>query len=81
MGEEYGWAQDAIEAFSEEGIIEGKGDGIFAPDDAVTRAEFAKMFALTFELPLDEEASPYQDVADDYWLRHTYWRRTSTQSL
>lgn len=67
VGEEYGWARDAIEAFSEEGIIEGKGDGIFAPDDAVTRAEFAKMFALTFELPLDEEASPYQDVADDYW--------------
>ncbi len=67
VGEEYGWARDAIEAFSEEGIIEGKGDGIFAPDEAVTRAEFAKMFALTFELPLDEEASPYQDVADDYW--------------
>ncbi len=67
VGEGYDWARDAIERFSEEGIIEGKDDGIFAPDDAVTRAEFAKMFALTFELPLGEEASPYQDVADDYW--------------
>lgn len=67
VGEAYDWAKDAIEKFSEEGIIEGKGGGLFAPDDAVTRAEFAKMLALTFDLAPSGEMSIYQDVADDYW--------------
>ncbi len=67
MGAAYDWAKDAIEKFSEEGIIEGKGGGLFAPNDAVTRAEFAKMLALTFDLSPSEEASAYQDVAGDYW--------------
>ena len=67
VGAAYDWAKDAIEKFSEEGIIEGKGGGLFAPNDAVTRAEFAKMLALTFGLAPSEEASAYQDVAGDYW--------------
>ena len=34
------WAQDEIEALATHGIINGKPDGIFAPEDDISRAEF-----------------------------------------
>ena len=36
------WAQEAVEKWSESGVVKGSG-GTFRPNDAVTRAEFATM--------------------------------------
>lgn len=44
------WAGEAISALSDKGIINGYGDGTFRPDGNVTRAEFAKMLTLSFDL-------------------------------
>lgn len=44
------WAGEAISALSDKGIINGYGDGTFRPDGNVTRAEFAKMLTMSFEL-------------------------------
>lgn len=37
------WAEAEIEYCASSGIILGRGDGIFSPDDSVTGTEFAKM--------------------------------------
>lgn len=66
VGDEFAWASEAIDKFSEENIIVGKSDGVFAPDDNVTRAEFAKLLVLTFKLKSDKSAE-YSDVAKDFW--------------
>ena len=44
------WAGEAISALSDKGIINGYGDGTFRPDGNVTRAEFAKMLTMSFDL-------------------------------
>ncbi len=42
------WAKDKINALAERGIVEGVADKIFAPNNTVTRAEFAKMIVGAF---------------------------------
>lgn len=75
------WAQQDIEALSMEGVINGMQDGLFAPDDFVTREQFLKMLLLVtaddanvrvnFEHPpkLNQiiERSPFEDVSTDRW--------------
>lgn len=41
--ENYDWAKDAILALREKGIINGKSESVFAPEDNVLREEFTKM--------------------------------------
>lgn len=67
VGESFAWALPSIEKFSEEKIIEGRENGLFAPDEFVTRAEFAKMLALTFGLEEKSEFA-YSDVDEDMWF-------------
>lgn len=69
VGPAYDWARASIEKFSDEGVIEGKGDGKFAPEDNVTRAEFAKMLALTFGIAPSDKKSPYMDVPEEHWAK------------
>lgn len=47
---EYCWAEEAITALVDEGIIGGYPDGTFRPENPVTRAEFAKMVARAFAI-------------------------------
>lgn len=44
------WAEEAINALYKEGIISGKGNGLFAPNDNVTRGEFVKMIVNAFKI-------------------------------
>lgn len=61
------WAREAVEALAAKGIVAGKGNGAFAPNDNVTREEFVKMIVEAFEL-LDEGAEcNFADVASDRW--------------
>lgn len=67
VGESH-WAKDAIDSFSERGIVVGKDSNTFAPEDNVTREEFAKIMTLTFGLELKEPAlSQFSDVKSDRW--------------
>ena len=60
------WAYDAIEALADKGILNGKGDGKFAPDSGVTREEFVKIIVMAFDLSVDADHT-FSDVADDRW--------------
>lgn len=62
------WARDAINALAEKGIVNGKTETTFAPNDNVTRAEFAKMLMGTFGLGGSVyTTSSFNDVSTDAW--------------
>ncbi len=63
-----------IFALYDMGIVKGKGEDIFAPDAAVTKAEFLAMLLRAFgvepAVANDLEANPepfYEDVPQDHW--------------
>lgn len=60
------WAYDAIEELADKGILNGKGDGKFAPNDGVTREEFVKIIVVAFDLTADSEIT-FADVEDGRW--------------
>lgn len=65
---QYKWAYSSIEQFVERGVVQGNGDGTFAPDNNVTREEFSKMLALTFgKTPLQTETPSFSDVSTNAW--------------
>lgn len=57
------WAGQAIETAAAHGILEGRAEGEFVPQEPVTRAEFAKMIVKVFGLE-DIQASASQSFAD-----------------
>ena len=61
------WAKEAIEYLYDHGIINGKGEGVYAPNDNVTRAEFIKMIAVAMGISGDITQTPFKDVASDSW--------------
>lgn len=62
------WAYEHITRLVRRGVINGKPDGTFAPEEEVTREQFAKLMALRFYLPISrEETVPYADVDPDSW--------------
>lgn len=66
------WAFAAIGALSEREVINGYPDGTFKPENKVTRAEFAKMILLTFNLePVSTQATTFPDVLVSHWA-HSY---------
>lgn len=63
----YSWAKDAIEELYKRGIISGKGNGMYAPADILTRAELTKMIVNAFELKADG-TSEFSDI-DGHWAK------------
>lgn len=62
------WASEAIHALADKGIINGKGENIFAPNDTVTREEFTKMLIGAMGISEDEySGNVFADVPDDAW--------------
>ncbi len=61
------WAKDAIEALAKEGVLAGKGDGKFYPNDSVTREEFVKIIVAAFDLSDDAATCDFADVSKDSW--------------
>ena len=63
------WAKSYIEFIGAKGIIKGKAQGIFAPEDNVTRAEFTAMLTRLLELNDKSTATlPFIDVAEKDWF-------------
>lgn len=63
-----GWAEPSIRYLYSKGIVNGKSEGVFAPDDVVTRAELVKMLAVALELKnTGAVTESFADVADDAW--------------
>lgn len=63
------WANEAITVLLHKGVINGKGNNLFAPDDLVTREEFVKMVTLLFNINSDSNTCAFEDVPESAWYR------------
>lgn len=62
------WAGKEIGYTAAKGIIQGKAAGLFAPNDKVTRAEFAAMIVKAFHLEDSSAVATYNDVKAGDWF-------------
>ncbi len=68
--ENHSWAKEAIAYLTSEEILAGIGDGEFAPDEQVTKEQFAKMLCLALSVDVTEAAEAvqtYTDVPTERW--------------
>ena len=61
-------SQAAIEALAARGVISGMTDETFAPDETMTRAEFAIIVVRGLGLPETAETNVFADVSDTAWF-------------
>jgi hypothetical protein len=62
------WANDEILYFTQQGIVQGMGNGSFAPNLLITREQFAVMLVGTFSQPLiNPAAATFVDVSRGRW--------------
>ena len=61
------WFAEAVYALALEGIVEGRQDGSFGPDDSLTRAEMAVFLARVLGLP-ESTGQPFFDVTAHDWF-------------
>lgn len=61
------WAQEAIIAMAEKGIIKGKSGSKFSPNDNITRAEFATLITRMMDYKDDKAILPFKDVSPYGW--------------
>lgn len=61
------WAQDAIDALIDKGILQGEDDHHFNPDKSVSREAFAAMVARTFHLKNTSTVQDFNDVGPKRW--------------
>lgn len=63
----YGWAENAIYSLCDKGIVNGYGDGSFAPAENITREAFVKLIVSAFGIEQGDSAAEFSDVAADRW--------------
>lgn len=61
------WADDAIRTLAARGAIEGDGNGLFRPNDSITRAEFIKLLVGMVDLAQEGVESRFTDVSPADW--------------
>ena len=61
------YSKNEIAALAENGIISGKSETVFAPDDILTNAETAAMLVRILGLKTDYKGSLWQDVPKGVW--------------
>lgn len=62
------WARESIESLAEKNIVSGKGNNLFEPMSAVTRAEFIKMLVIALGIENNAEECDFEDVPKDAWF-------------
>lgn len=61
------WAKEAIEFLAKNGVLNGVGEDKFAPDEAVTREQLAKIIVLAFNLYDETAEIDFSDVDKNSW--------------
>ncbi len=65
----YSWAEAAILSLAKDGVIKGAGEGIFAPGNNITRADFIILLVRAFDQKSDSEEN-FSDVSkNDYFAK------------
>ncbi len=67
------WAMEAIEALYEKGVVGGVGDGRFAPNQLITREEFASMVAKAFGFTPKNTRMVFEDVRTGAWYENSVY--------
>ena len=62
------WAKDAIDVLFVKGVINGKSETVFAPNDKVTREEFIKMACELFGFTNSQAVCSFEDVSSEDWF-------------
>ncbi len=60
------WAETLIDKWSDNGVINGYADGMFRPDDSITRAELAKIISAAKNYTASADIA-FADVSGDEW--------------
>ncbi|ACJ34957.1 S-layer homology domain-containing protein [Anoxybacillus flavithermus] len=60
------WAYVSVARLYRQNIVGGVGDGLFAPNQAITRAQAAAMLVRAFQLPLSNKPSIFADVPNSH---------------
>lgn len=63
------WAKEAVETLAERGVIAGKGGGLFAPNDEITRQEFVKILVGAFGLTAQDAECLFTDVTAEWAMQ------------
>ncbi len=74
------WASGYIADLSIKGILSGVSQKRFAPEDAVTREQMAKLLVCAFDVPAASGANPFTDVPVGDWSAD-YIRRAAESGL
>lgn len=61
------WAQTTVETLARYDYVDGMGDGSYAPNASVTRAQFIKMMVGYYGMISPEYKGEYADVKGDEW--------------
>lgn len=61
------WAEEAINALAELGIVSGKEEHLFVPNDHVTREEFVKLLVSALRLESEAAGEKFNDVGQEMW--------------
>ncbi len=61
------WAKEAITSLAARGIISGRGDGVYAPNDDVTREEMVKLVVTAIDKEDSGAACDFADVSANRW--------------
>ena len=62
------WANAVIRDLAKAGYVNGMGDGSYAPNSQVTRAQFIKMATELFDEEISGYELGYKDVESDQWF-------------
>ncbi len=65
------WGESAVETLASAGLLSGHGDGTFAPDSNVTRAEYIQMAMNLLRLETTPYKGIYKDVSASDWYADT----------
>ncbi|MNC18188.1 Endo-1,4-beta-xylanase A precursor [compost metagenome] len=63
------WAKDAVNDMGSRLVIDGVGNGMFKPDETITRAEFAAVLVRGLGLKPAQGTAPFADVAASDWYQ------------
>jgi len=61
------WAKDAVNNMGSRMVVSGIGNGLYNPDEAITRAEFAAIIARGLGLKPVQDTAPFLDVSAGDW--------------
>ncbi len=61
------WYYKAVLHLSDKGILVGDNNGLFRPDDNLTRAEFAKIVVMFASATLKNEPTQFSDLTSGHW--------------